>query len=310
MAWSVVWIVILISVPYGYVLDPIYSRLPNNPTLLILVTFVLGLSALMAWVVIPPFLIGWDAHRALQRGDYALALRRVEWIKRFSIDRTLYDGTRSSVLISAGRPQEAEEIVSKGLKTERVKKAAGLHLDNLGLALMDQGRYEEAEAMFRRSLQAYPDRGGAYDGLAELLILRGEPGPSLEAAEQALTREQSRGWLYRRLSPGTCGRMWANRAWALAALGRRRDAEQAILNAFTEIGTKDNPELAGVHYGAGMMRASLGDMRQAQEEWSAAKRLDPDGRYGRKADQALAPPTPASRSEGLPARHLVPTDLK
>ena len=91
----------------------------------------------------------------------------------------------------------------------------------------------------------------------------------------------------RRLSYYLMGTIWANRAWALAQLGRHSEAGQALDEAFAVASRSFIPEYAGIHYRAGEVELLRRDGTKAAGHWSQAARLDPEGHYGRLAKQAL-----------------------
>lgn len=103
--------------------------------------------------------------------------------------------------------------------------------------------------------------------------------------EQAIRWEEARPWVVRKFEAYEQGHLWANRAWAEAALGWRGKAEEALERALKAAG-KNKLELAGVHYRAGMLWNILDRPGKAREHFRAALKLDPDGRYGKKSREA------------------------
>jgi tetratricopeptide (TPR) repeat protein len=129
----------------------------------------------------------------------------------------------------ANRPAEAEQCFRKAL--------AGSHasllcdqvslLDLLGDALKDQGRYEEAGKCLQASIDMGDNGlGSARFDLAELLLAQGtEPLRALELIDEGM--RIAKGRAAAKVEPSRL----ATRAWALALLGRRQEAEQAIERA-------------------------------------------------------------------------------
>jgi tetratricopeptide (TPR) repeat protein len=145
-------------------------------------------------------------------------------------------------LNQAGRPAKAERCFRKALaRGSRVPIPTQVRLlVNLGDSLMDQGRYKESQECLDRALELGDPTGGCNSSIAALLLLQGaQPQKALDMADKALEllsldlddKLQSwwlqswRGEWLLNLSRATLS---AQRAWALALLGRQPDARQAI----------------------------------------------------------------------------------
>jgi tetratricopeptide (TPR) repeat protein len=77
-------------------------------------------------------------------------------------------------------------------------------------------------------------------------------------------------------------------AWALAAAGRREEAEAQLNKAFAGSGGLKERDLAGVHYYAGEAWRSLGEWKKARAAFEEAMRLSPDGPATTGSQKALA----------------------
>jgi tetratricopeptide (TPR) repeat protein len=80
----------------------------------------------------------------------------------------------------------------------------------------------------------------------------------------------------------------ARYAWALAACGRRDEAEAQLKKAFAgSTGLRDR-DLAGLHYFAGEAWRSLREWKKARAAFDEAMRLSPDGPGSTGSKKALA----------------------
>lgn len=232
----------------------------------------------------------WWVDNALRRADYPVALRRAQFLRRLWPGSAAFLFIEGTVLLFAGRHEEAEQRLRESLAREQ--RLAGLKqsvcLGNLAEALMGQGRYREALQAYEGAQQIRPDRGSPYIGLAEVYLRQGiEPERALALAEQALACKQRTRWT-RNVDRYMLGQMWADKAWALALLGRHAAAEEALDKAFAETDIKFLPMLAGLHYRVGQIMLLRGERTGAAERFARARRIDPVGDYGQLAAQALA----------------------
>jgi Flp pilus assembly protein TadD len=115
-----------------------------------------------------------------------------------------------------GEPEEAasrlEEAVRRG-----ARDAETLHV--LGLARVNLRDLEGAEAAYRQGVSADPKGVENLLGLATVAILKDDASAALAAYDAILARRPS-------FSSAHLGR-----AWSLARLGRRADAERALERA-------------------------------------------------------------------------------
>jgi tetratricopeptide (TPR) repeat protein len=79
----------------------------------------------------------------------------------------------------------------------------------LGALLLEQGRIDEAEAVYREDLKRHPENGWSLHGLVECLRRRGEKDPAAAAALAAETadvqRRFERAWARADVRlPGSC----------------------------------------------------------------------------------------------------------
>ena len=134
----------------------------------------------------------------------------------------------------------------------------------------------------------------AYSHLAEVYLRQGiQSERALELIEQALhlrelalqRKRESR--QQRWMNCYRLSEMWANRAWALALLGRQAEATESLARAFREADLGFKPAMAGLYYRAGQVMILQGNRNTAVEHLSRACRIDPKGNYGHLAACAL-----------------------
>jgi len=103
------------------------------------------------------------------------------------------------------RPQTLEEALTETLNVEGLKPMIARYrdlreryygkgaydfseasLNNLGYAVLGEGRFEAASAVFRLNAEFFPDSANAYDSLAESYLKRGEKELAVVHYEKAL----------------------------------------------------------------------------------------------------------------------------
>ena len=93
--------------------------------------------------------------------------------------------------------QEAREV-QKGLAKTHPDVAAGL-LQNVGMALLDQGRPAEAAAQFRRLIALRPGRPEGHENLGLALMQEGRLAEAVAPLEAAIRLEPNRASPYQYL---------------------------------------------------------------------------------------------------------------
>jgi tetratricopeptide (TPR) repeat protein len=130
---------------------------------------------------------------------------------------------------------------------------------NLGVALQEAHRYDEATTHFRRSVALKPDYAPAYSNLASALRLQGKVDESVATFRRALA-----------LQPDFPDAQY-NLANALLAEGRTDEAIEQFQTALKSI-----PASVDVHNNLGIALATKGRADEAMAEFREALRLDPD----------------------------------
>jgi tetratricopeptide (TPR) repeat protein len=216
----------------------------------------------------------------------------------------------------AGRPAEAIQCCSKALAAGSAPPDEALLLGCLGSALMDMGRYEESRQQFVKALGIGDPTGSCRSGLAELLLVQGiEPATALHLASQVINESVAeatrfvRGmtpWFRAKLMALNCAfrsTLWAQRAWALALLGRQDEARAAIDEAsqlsinpdgdlssssWLRVSRLEWQRLADTCWLTGMALLAMQETRQAAVQFKKGSYVDPKGKYGGLCRKQLA----------------------
>jgi tetratricopeptide (TPR) repeat protein len=133
----------------------------------------------------------------------------------------------------------------------------GMAEANLGFALAEQGRYDEAIAHYKTALQSQP-RAIIWNNLGQSLVATGKLGEAINAFQNAL-----------KLNP-SFGRAHHNLALALVRSGR----QQECLIHFGDAARLE-PRDASVHNNYAIMLARAGRTDEAIQEFQMALRLNP-----------------------------------
>jgi tetratricopeptide (TPR) repeat protein len=268
-----------IFVPMG-VATGLFSRawlsLANLLFLLMAAVMVVGLLSLIAEAPLR------YSSSALRRGDYDRALL---WLRPLG---TFGRRSRGIVLALAGRFPEAETIFRELAGEARNPKAQAAELNTLGDVLTHQGRYDEARDCLDQALQLDVGHGSAWNELATLHLLQHlEPEKALMFVERAM-HAQERAALEPAAHSGILAFRLANKAWALACLGRPGEADVAMAESSRLADRRHIPGMALLYWTGGMAFAAMAETAKARHHFQTASELDPNGAYGKLAARSLA----------------------
>jgi len=93
--------------------------------------------------------------------------------------------TKAAILEKKGDVKQAEDLRARALKL-----ATEADVNNLGYQLLQQGKTDEAIAMFRKNVKDHPDSWNTYDSLAEALAAKGDKKGAIEDYSKALAMVQ------------------------------------------------------------------------------------------------------------------------
>jgi tetratricopeptide (TPR) repeat protein len=160
-------------------------------------------------------------------------------------------------------------------------------LEFLGEALMEQGRYDEAMRSYEAALHAFSWRRRPYRGMAEMLLRQGKKTEQALEWTEKIIDFTGLSTSQRKRNGRPQDDYWALKAWALARLGRRQEAESAIETALKATDKEVIPDLATTYHRVGMAMQALGNEVAARDYFKRAAELDPRGRRGLLAGAAM-----------------------
>lgn len=272
---AAVWIVVLINI--AVIASPAPHEIKSA-----------AIYAPLGILIIGSFALG-----KLKRWAYGLA-RQGEFDRALRIDRRLARipgyGTplEGPILFNAGRYSEARAYVKPTAFDEYGQpRLTSTEFYTYALTLVNEGKEAEAQPLLEAATQA-PQRTAAFQcALATCLLSQKKDATrACELMEQALAfpdlQSTSSGY------KSDYAMRLARFAWALAACGRRQEAESKLAEAFADTtGLKDR-DLAGLQYFAGETWRAMGEWKKARAAFDEALRLSPDGPAATGTKKALA----------------------
>jgi Tfp pilus assembly protein PilF len=130
---------------------------------------------------------------------------------------------------------------------------------NMGVALVQQGRFHEAITHYRQSLRFDPDKAEAHNNLANVLQQTGKFEDAIASYHEAL-----------RCRPD-CAEAYTNLATAQSELGRTEDAIASYRQAL-----RFKPGIAEIWNNLGLTLLEAGEWGEALESFDEAVRLNPN----------------------------------
>ena len=193
---------------------------------------------------------------------------------------------------------------------------------------MDRGRYEESQQHLVKALGMGDPTGACRNSFAEWLLRQGiEPGKALHLASQVIDESVAEAvrlqtgvdpWYYAKplaLNRACRSTSWAQRAWALALLGRQQEAREAIDEA-SQLAVKPDRNLSASSWALvsrlewqrladtcwliGMALLAMNQAEEAGARFQEGSYVDPTGKYGRLCRKQLA--LKAGESRGKPGQ--------
>ncbi len=248
------------------------------------VPLVIALAVVVAGIVYAAYAWrkrAWRAYEdmvepALRRAQYTSALETLQQLRRRYPEERELSVAHGRLLLWAGEHNDAVHL-SQREAAQRSERHRYLHLTNWGLALLALGREHEAGQVLTRAAHlGGPAAIEALSGLTEYYITQGTyPERVLKLTEQIL--------LTPRVPVLEESLAWANRAWAFAKLSRDVEAGSALEHAFNICDRAFTPGMAALYYKAGQTMETLTEYEEAVRYYTYARRIDPEGHFGRQA---------------------------
>src|SRR5262249_61919435 len=97
--------------------------------------------------------------------------------------------TESNVGVALQQERRLDEAIDHYRRAVALRPDYAAAYNNLGSALRARGRRDEAVASYTKALELRPDFAGAHYNMANLLVDEGKPAPAIDHFEQALRSE-------------------------------------------------------------------------------------------------------------------------
>ena len=229
----------------------------------------------------------------LKRTTYALA-RQGDFDHAIQLDRRYsripgYGAPlEGPILFNAGRYPEARAFVKPFAFDEYGQpRLTSTELYTYALALENDDKEAEAQKLLEAAV-AVPQRTAVFHmALATCLLSQKKDATrACELIEQAFASADLKSAGYGRTSDHLT--RLARYAWALAASGRRPEAEAKLQEAFAGSAALKPRDVAGLQYFAGEAWRSLSEWKKAQAAFNEALKLSPDGSAATSTKKALA----------------------
>jgi tetratricopeptide (TPR) repeat protein len=225
----------------------------------------------------------WFAYQKLLQWTYAGGLSRTEQVLRFLPGNFYLRMNQGIILMNVGRLDEAAQIFREllGRKNRRNIYLIPLLLNNLGCCFTFMKHYAEGLTVLEASIRISPTINQTYDTLADwYLEQKLDPERALELTEFALELNNPKDIASTAIKQATSGR-------ALASTGRDTRAEAMLEQALSVIPQLPATVNAEINRQVGYARLAQGNQAAAVEHFQKAIALDPDGLYGKMAQEAL-----------------------
>jgi hypothetical protein len=269
--WIIITIVVIVM----------FSHVPSQVKTIV---FFAPIAVLIIWGVALSKMKRWT-YDLTRRGEFDKAIQMDRRLSRIPGYGTPLEGT---ILFNAGRYAEARAFMKPFAFDEQGQpKLTGMGIYTYALALENDGMEAEAQKLLEAAVQVPQRTAGFHVALATcLLTQKKEAQRACELMETALATKDLQGTGYGRNADYV--RRLGRYAWALAACGRRQEAEAKIQEALAGSNGLKARDLAGVHYFAGEAWRSLGEWKKARAAFDETLRLSPDGSGAIEAKKALA----------------------
>jgi len=227
-------------------------------------------------------------HIAIRRGDYDGALKIVKRFRILNPEGGPALMRRGHILLLAGRYRESEEALRGAILRLRARAQQANVLEFLGDALLEQGRYDEAQRSYEAAIHTVPSFRRPYRGLAEIVLRQGRDASRALQYVESIAGKQGPPSSRFTINGKAADDYWALKAWALAECGRGAEVDQVVEEAIHNTNSKSRPDLAATYRRLGLAMRALGRQAEADQYLKQAAAADPNGRWSELARAALA----------------------
>ena len=191
-----------------------------------------------------------------QVGYWENSITLFEHARKVTINNPVAHNNLGNALVERGRTEEAVEQYLQALRMEpKFVKA----YNNLGFALDKQGHTEEAVEQYLQALRIKPDYVEAHYNLGNALVKQGRTEEAIEYYLQALHMEPKFAEAY------------CNLGVALNRQGRTEEAIEQYLQAL-----RIKPDYLKAHYNLGLALFSKGDIKGTVDRFRKVLQIDPN----------------------------------
>jgi tetratricopeptide (TPR) repeat protein len=223
-------------------------------------------------------------YRLSRKGEYERALRLNHiwtWVPGYG------GSLEGSFLFAAGRYEDAMAfLLPRAFTRDGKPRFKSLELYTYAISLENSGRLAEAEKLLEEAVLEAPQRDSFKVSLATCLLAQEKrAGDACRLLEDAMATARDSP-TYGARSDHVKRR--ARYAWALAANGRKSEAEQWISDVLAQVRSLKRGDEAGVHYFVGEARRMMGETSMARDEFEKAVAMAKDGNTAMNAKKGLA----------------------
>jgi len=172
---------------------------------------------------------------------------------------TMQAVTESNIGAALQQERRLDEAIDHYRRAVALRPDYAPAFNNLGSALRARGRRDEAVESYEKALELRPDFAGAHYNMANLLVDEGNPAAAIDHFERALQIEPASADVHNNLGI------------ALAGVGRLDEAIAEFRRAIAL-----DPQSAKAHRNLGDVLSTSGAQRQGLDSMRQAARLDPN----------------------------------
>lgn len=258
-------------------------------TVAIIVAVIFLAIFLIAYILLSPLVVAYLHYKSAAYTRYDRCLKILYWAERLNpLMAGLFVDFRADTLLMAGRFQEAEALYRKIIQDKKEGDTnTSTSMRGLGEIETDRGNYLQAKEYLERAVEQNPKSMAVCFAAAYLyLVMESDLERSLELIEQAEATYES-SWLDRQFGQYVPQIILIMRAWTYVQMDKHEEAKLLLEEALQPSTQYFAPGQALLYTCAARIEWRFGNKERGRELLEKAVALDPDGREGKKAKQAL-----------------------